>query len=175
VDLTWASGSGQTGYVIARLTDGLWTVPPGGLLGPAETSYRDATVIPGLHCYVVLPLGTNPQALSDLECAQVGFHTPTGAPRGFTLRLNQSSTASLTWDAPIDSPPGAPTDGYLLVTLGSDARSLSATETSAALPMLGAGCYVLGTTSGGAITGYSDILCGIPGLATVSSAAAGTR
>jgi hypothetical protein len=113
--------------------------------------------------------------VSDLECAQIGFHTPTGAPRGFTLRLNQSSTASLTWDAPIDSPLGAPTDGYLLVTLGSDARSLAAIETSAILPMPGVSCYVVGATSGGAITGYSDILCGIPGLATGFSATAGTR
>jgi hypothetical protein len=39
-----------------------------------------------------------------------------------------------------------------------------------ALLMPGVSCYVVGATSGGVITGYSDILCGIPGIATVAGA-----
>jgi len=117
----WFTESGA--YKIGRIsTSGVITeyplpttqLPASGPLGPGETSFADTAAPPGLACYLLLPLGTNPQAMSDLLCAAVGSHTATGVPESLILRLNQSSTASLSWTAPSGQTP----DSYLLLTPG---------------------------------------------------------
>jgi hypothetical protein len=173
VGLSWQGGQGQ-GYAVARLANGAVTVPAPSL--PANTtSFLDTTAPPGLDCYAVFTLGLNPQGQSDLECALMGFHSATGSPDGFILRLNQSSTASLSW-AP---PPGGGQDSYLLVTIGGAADSLPASATSATRPMNGLTCFALGAMRNGVLTGYTDILCGLPGFsnlgATATSAGASVR
>ncbi len=164
VRLSWSTGTGQTGYQIARLAAGTLSVLPALPLDASATSFLDTTAPAGLNCYVLLPLGTSPQQLSDLLCAVVGFRTPTGAPQSFTLRLNQSTTASLSWGPPAGTSP----DGYLLLPIGGQLQSLGPTVTSATAPANGFTCFVVGATVGGSLTGYSDLACGLPGFATLS-------
>jgi DNA-binding beta-propeller fold protein YncE len=166
VFLTWQAGFGQTGYSVLRAApNGGAFLPPNGL-GPNETSFFDSTAPPGLDCYALVLAGTNPQRYSDAICAVMGFHSPSGSPEAFTLRLNQSAFASLTWNPP----PGGIPDGYLLVPLGGDAQILPGTATSASqLPTTSAVCFVLGALQSGVLTGFTDIACGIPGFSNLNS------
>ncbi len=164
VSLNWQAGVGQAGYLVARLAGGVLTLLPlEGPLGPTATFFTDATAPPGLDCYVVLPQGTN--ARSDLECALVGFRSAVGSPENFTLRLDQSSTATLSW-AP---PAGGGQDSYLLITLGGSPQTIPGTTTNVSLPANGFTCFAVGAQSGGALMGYADILCGQPGFSTLGS------
>jgi len=163
--LTWQGGNGQTGYSILRLGGGtLSTLPVSGSLPASATSFTDPSAPPGFNCYVVVPQGTNPQAFSDLQCAYMGFHSAVGSPQNFTLRLNQSSTGSLTWVAPSSGG----TDSYLLLTLGVGAQTVGGSVTNANLPTNGATCYAVGALSNNVLVGYTDLLCGVPGFATLS-------
>lgn len=172
-DLRWDGGTAQVGYYVVRAP----ITPPNpvqllGPIGPTETSYNDATVLPStLNCYLVAPVSaTSTLGLSDLLCAFDGLAAGTAIPGGFTLGLNQSSTATLSWTAPAG---GA--DSYALVTLplfGGAPTSISLPGTAAStthatggLPM----CYVL-VAFQGAANGSTNLLCGIPGVATLASA-----
>ncbi len=169
VQLSWQPGTAQTGYRVLRLAGGTTTMLP--LTGPLPadaTSYLDSTALSGAVCYLLLPLGTNPPALSDLVCAIHGFHTPTGSPQNFTLRLNQSSSASLTWSPPA----GALQDSYVLIPLGGAGQQLVGTATSASLSASGLTCYLLAAMRSGALIGYTDILCGVPGISNLGASSA---
>jgi hypothetical protein len=165
VGLSWLPGVGQTGFNVARLTGGTVTILPVGGLPANATSFTDTSAPAGLDCYALFVLGTTPQGQSDLECAVVGFGSVAGAPQAFTLRMNQSGTASLSW-AP---PSGGGQDGYLLVTIGGLAQSLSASANSASVPINGLTCFALGAVRNGALMGYSDLLCGLPGFSNLGS------
>jgi len=163
VHLSWQTGSGQAGYSVARLANGVWSFLPAAGLGANETSFVDTSPPPGLVCYALLIAGTNPQKYSDAFCALVGFRTPTGSPQIFTARLNQSNTASLTWSPP----PGGGQDSYLLVTLGGTAQTLPGTTTSISLPANGLTCYALGARQNEVLMGYADIVCGLTGFSNL--------
>jgi hypothetical protein len=177
VELTWDTGNVQTAYRVARLSGGMLTLlPPGPPLPAAATSYVDATALAnGLHCYAALPLGGGGSlGLSDMLCVIANTRSGTAAV-DYTLRLNQSTTASLSWTAP-----GGQT-GYVLIamplTLGPwrvtslPAGAASATDDTGGVPT----CYTLLTLSGSTVTGTTDPLCGVPGVATLSSATASVR
>jgi hypothetical protein len=93
--------------------------------------------------------------------------SPTGAPADFTLRLNESSTAHLSW-----GPPAGGHDGYTLLVLGPDqappillgAAVTATTHDTGGQPR----CYVLMAESGGVASGNTDVLCGVPGQADFS-------
>jgi virginiamycin B lyase len=162
--LTWLSGRGHTGYAVARLTgSALSMLPAAGPLSPDATSFLDVGPPGGLSCYAVLPLGTNPQALSDVLCAAPGLRTATGSPENVTLRLNQSSMATLTWTAPL----AGGHDGYAVVTLGGPALVLNGAATTTSIAISGPTCYVVAALRGGAILGHSDFVCGIPHMSNL--------
>ena len=166
VFLRWLDGIGQTGYLVARLAGGtLSFLPTSGPLDPNSTSFSDNTAPPGLDCYAVLPLGTNPQLVSDLECAVMGFHTPTGSPR----QLHSTPEPVQHGNLELGCSRWAAHDGYLLVTLGGSTETLPSTTLSANLPTNGFSCYVVGALNGSALVGYSDVLCGQPGFSTLGS------
>jgi len=164
VRLSWQGGTQQTGYTVLRLAAGTLTVLPGGPLPANATEFLDSTAPPGLDCYAILPLGTNPQQISDVLCAGVGIQTSTGSPRDFTLRLNQSSTATMTWAPPL----GGNQTNYMLLTIGRSLLPLGATQTSVSQPAQGLTCFVVGTLVNGELVGYTDFACGEPGHATIS-------
>jgi len=99
-------------------------------------------------------------AVSDLLCIQVGFHSFFGAPRDFTLRLNQSSTASMTWTAP----QGITPDSYHVVALGKGQVIVGASTTSFSVPIPGLTCFVVSTVNNGGVSGFTDLECGLPGF-----------
>ena len=164
--LSWQPGAGQTGYRVARLARGTVTwLPERGPLGMGETSFADSTAPSGANCYFLLPLGTASPVSSDLLCAIVELQTLTGSPQNFTLRLNQSSTASLSWT----EPPGGGQDGYLLVALGGSTQSLGGAVTNAGVPMSGPTCYLLGAIRSGALMDNTGVVCGLPGFSNLGS------
>jgi hypothetical protein len=168
IRLDWAGGGDQLGYLVVRDPDASAMLPAGA------TAYTDAAPAPppALNCYLLVPFGSaGPLGLSDALCAQQGLASPVGAPQSFTLRLNQSSTASLTW---INTPG---TVGSVLVALPLDSRPpryqpLAAGTTTATDATGGAfTCYLLvaGTLFGQFNT---DLACGLPGVSTLGTAAA---
>jgi hypothetical protein len=168
VRLTWQGGTAQSGYTVARLSgSALNVLSTFGPLPANATTYTDTTAT-GPNCYALFVLGTNPQGISDFVCDLVGYHTPTGAPQNFTLALNQSSSASLSWSPPATGGQ----DGYVLVQLGGSGQTLTGDTTRASAAMSGLTCYVLGATSGGTLLGYTDILCGLPGFTNLGASSA---
>jgi uncharacterized delta-60 repeat protein len=127
VRLGWTGGGDQLGYFVARDPEASAVLPAGA------TAYTDVAPAPPptLNCFVLVPFGpAGPLGVSDALCARQGLASPVGAPQAFTLRLNQSSTASLSWA----DPPG--TVGSVLVALPLDGRPpryqpLAASTTSA--------------------------------------------
>jgi hypothetical protein len=165
VTLSWQAGTGQTGFNVVRLVNGQITVlPPGGLPATA-TTYTDTAAPPGFDCYALLVNGPGTVGVSDLECAMVGFGAGSSPPQGFALRLNQSSTATLTW-----APPASLVDSYLVVPLSGVPQPLPGSQTSATVPLTGLGCFTIASIRGGAIQGYTDLLCGLPGFTNLGAA-----
>jgi len=107
----------------------------------------------------------NAWLVTALLCAIVELQTLTGSPQNFTLRLNQSSTASLSWT----EPPGGGQDGYLLVALGGSTQSLGGAVTNAGVPMSGPTCYLLGAIRSGALMDNTGVVCGLPGFSNLGS------
>jgi hypothetical protein len=161
VTLTWQSGNAQTTYLVYRVANG-----EGAVLALAlpsgTTSYTDLSALPGVNCYAILAQGPTTAAFSDFECAFVGFHSIVGSPQGYTLRLNQTTTANLTWSPPSN----AQANGYLVITLGGPAQEVSGSTTSQAVPTNGLTCYIVGALNNGNLIGWTDLLCGLPGFAT---------
>jgi hypothetical protein len=171
--LSWTVGTQQTGYDVLRFaadSHSLAILPASGspLPAPAQ-SFQDAdTLIESLYCYALVPLsGDDALGTSDPLCLAPHTHSASGAPPSFTLRLNQSSTASLTW-----IPPGGQA-GYVLVAIPSNGSQryqiLSATATSATDDTTGQPtCYLLIALANGSVMGNSDVECGIPGVFSVA-------
>jgi len=165
VALSWESGTRQSGYAIARLARGVLTIPFATLPATA-TRFTDVTAAPGLNCYALLVSLATGQRKSDLLCALVGFHSAEGAPGDFRLRLNQSTSAAFTWGPPV----GGAQDGYRLVTLGRGTRTYPAEATSATGAADGFSCYALAALRNGAVTGHTDVECGLPGFSNLGHA-----
>ncbi len=166
VNETWAGGTAQLGYLLLRLDmvgGGSTLLPPGGI--PAgQTSYSDTSfpAAGGVYCYILLPYNAAGVQRSDMLCVFRNTRTPTGAPENFTLRLNQSSTASLTWSQPI----GGGQTGYTLNVLNAAAPppiSLGPGDTSRDVAITGPTCFRLEAVGRGA----SDVLCAFPGVSSV--------
>src|SRR5262249_26691082 len=107
-------------------------------------------------------------------CAELGLRGSSGVPSGFTLRLNQSTTATLTWTAPGNQ------TGYVLLALPLDgssaprAQNLAASATSATDTIGNAfTCYMLLVGLRGGLSN-TDLACGLPGTAQFSTSAART-
>ena len=142
----------------------------GAPLGLGEGSYRDSTVLTeAIYCYMVLSFVgdvSNPaeRGLSDMLCVMP--NTGNGdRPGDFTGQLNQSNTASLSWNGP----GGQAT--YQLV-----ARQLNGTFpvtielpgglTSRTMPTGGElTCFQLFALDGvRRVMGFTDQLCARPGI-----------
>lgn len=169
--LTWQGGTGQDGYTIQRFGAMPALLPTDGPLPATATAFLDTATIGSLgqpFCYVLQPFGSAGAFASDLLCTLANTRSAVRVPQDFTIRLNQSSTASFTWNPP----PGGDQTGYVLFPLGeqggtSKAVALPATATSASHGMHGPTCYVLGVLVGNTIQGHSDIVCGVPGFGTI--------
>jgi len=161
IDLTWTGGEQQLAYLMTRS-------PTASAVLPDRTTTLFHDVAPAydrnLNCYALFPLGSSgPLGVSDLLCAQLGLRSPARSPGDFTLRLNQSTTASLSWSAPggelgyellavpvdgrnpyvFERPPGA--------TFATDATSGSFT------------CYQLHAIYSDGLA-QTDVVCGLPGV-----------
>jgi hypothetical protein len=185
--LTWTGGTQQTGYQLFRLSLPSRTpavLPPGPALPPTDTSFVDGfpPAADPLHCYALLalgpdvvpPTGADLLANSDLLCLAPNTHTLPIS--NFTLRLNQSTKASVTWEAPGGQA------GYRLVALPLNGRAprlvpLPPTATSAMDETGGVPtCYVLVVLGGPSGTlGRSDALCAIPGFSRFPIGATGAN
>jgi hypothetical protein len=173
VTLSWTGGSGQTGYQVWRIPlDGSPAVvlPPTGPLPASATSFVDAPAPGSLPCYLLFVFGPPGVAgVSDLLCRFDGIRSGS-PPANFTLRLNESTTASLSWSAV------AGASGYVLQAIpltGAPVRTqtfgpgmTSTTDT------IGADftCYAVAAT--GVATNVSDLLCGQAGWASFSATTA---
>lgn len=162
VDLTWDGGTGHTGYILLKLDAFTATSSTINLPGTA-TSYHDAeTVANALYCYVLAAVNGNVLVrLSDLLCSVV-------LGRGdFTLGLNGTTTATMTWTPP----PGGvdayvflhvPLDGsgVVLTPLGPTATSMTATVNPSG------SCFQVVAIRDDR-RALTDLRCGVPGVATV--------
>jgi photosystem II stability/assembly factor-like uncharacterized protein len=178
--LSWSAGTEQTGYHLLRFdasSVGLAELPPGGSPLPAPVqSYQDTdSLTDTLYCYALVPVnGATTLGTSDPLCLSPHVHSATGAPPTLTVRLDQTSTASLNWTAPGGQ------DGYVLLVFAADgtrraqflsATAVATTDATGGQPT----CYVLLPTSGVSVLGNSDIECALPGVATTSAAAGAVR
>jgi hypothetical protein len=129
-----------------------------------------------LNCYVLFPLGPalDPLGQSDFLCALLGQRSPSKVPGDFTLRLNQSSTARLSW-----TPPGSqtayallaiPLNGNPVRVLPFDDDTTSATDATGGVFT----CYMLVAGFAPDISSKTDLICGLPGIAQFPAAAAQT-
>ena len=127
--MDWAGGSGQTGYIVARLAGSAVTLfPSAGFLPAGATGVIDPSPARGLNCYILVVMGPSGAiGRSDGLCAIPNTKSASGAPRLFTIQLNESDAAFLTW---ID--PGGGQDGYVLQPFGGPAVSLAGSATTSA-------------------------------------------
>ncbi len=166
VNETWEPGTAQLGYLLLRLdfvSGGAALVPPSGI-SAAQTSFSDTTFTApgGVYCYVLLPNTSAGLLRSDMLCVFRNSRSASGSPENFTLRLNQSNTASLSWNAPI----GGGQTGYSLNLLTAAAPPpvpLGAATTSANVPIAGTTCFRLDATG----RGSSDVLCAFTGVSNL--------
>ena len=155
--LTWQDGAGQP-FVVRVFTDGVVPIRPA-----SSTSHVD-TVPAGVlqACSVVVAVGPDgrPPAVSDLLCVMPG--TATGfPPRNFTLQLNQSPVAILTWER------ASGATAYVLLPVGTERVQLLPSTAMGATDQTGGDvtCYVLVAQFGSQASGISAVLCAIPGFA----------
>lgn len=172
VALDWIGGAAQSGYVVARVVDGVTTILPGPAtpLGASATTFTDSAPVAGrFNCYAVLPIGAaGVMSRSHTHCVVPNSGVMPGAPPDFFLgvRVNPSTTAILTWKFPNF------TDAFFLLAIPLDggARSqtlaygyVSTTDETLGVPT----CYRLfrltAIAGGYAVTGQSDVLCTIRG------------
>ena len=162
VNLIWQPGFGQSSYLILRLTNGAFSVVASGL-SAAATSFADTTAPTGFSCYWLLALGAGATRTSDFVCATAGVQSATGVPQNFTLRMNQGSTASLTWTAPT----GGGQDNFLLTDFTGGTQQLAATATSASIATTGFDCFMLQARAGTTVLGTTKVVCGQSGLSNL--------
>jgi len=166
VNLTWSTGTGQSGYNVFRLNNGVVSKLNASALAAGTITFTDTTPGSGLNCYALQVLGPNPPQFSDFLCDLVGFHSASNTPQNFTMRLNQSpNTAAFTWTPP---PAGSSFDGYQLVKLGAGTQSLGPTIQSTLGSTSGLTCFALAATLSGNIVGWTDFECGLPSFGNLN-------
>lgn len=170
IDLKWDGGTAQTGYILLKYNTATAFAELLPIAG-AATSYSDAAAANGIiYCYVLAPLnGPTVLGLSDMECAMAGVKAGTVIPPGFSLKLGGTASATMTWGTPTGG-----VDSYLLQRIPLDGSAITnvplaagVTTTTQAVTPAGT-CFVLVGFRGGAF-GSSDVLCGIPGVITLSA------
>jgi hypothetical protein len=171
---SWSTGTAQTGYLLARLSQSGSVVLPlsGTPLPRTSTSYVDhGPLSEASYCYMLLAMrGSDSIGHSDLLCLLPNLHTGL-VPQGFAARLNESSTATLSWVPP--SFPVPELAGYVLVVLGGpEPRTLvfppsvfTGTDDTQGSPR----CYILVAISATQAIGNSDAICVVPGLSHLGS------
>jgi hypothetical protein len=162
--MTWQPGLGQSGYqVLAFLPTGPVTIPAGGLPAGA-TAFFDSRPFGGSVCYMLVPVaGASALGRSDFLCWLANTLTSVGAPQNFTMRLNESNTATFTWTGPL----GGGQTSYVLVPFGGQPITLPGTATSATAPATPGtfACYALLALQGQSTMGFTNVHCGFAGLA----------
>lgn len=165
VAMGWMPGTDQAGYVMIRFSPSRADIlPPGGSLPAGATTFVDLSPLSGLSCYLLFPFGGTPVRFlgnSDLLCRVSGIQSPVGAPEFFSIQLNESALARVTWAAPL----GGGQDGYVLFPLGGTPRFLGPGESQASQVLDGPTCFVLTAITRGGPLGTTNALCGLPGLA----------
>ena len=171
--MVWTTGTAQSGYVVARVTEaGTTFLPAGSSLPAAATLYADLTAVSGqFSCYVLLPFGAaGVLGNSDALCSVPDTASGAAGPLHTGVQLNQSNMTTLSW-----TPPGGQT-GYTVFTLPLNGAPSGSFTLAAPLrrTMHDTGgvptCYVVAAMSGAAIAGTSDVLCALPGSAALSGA-----
>jgi glucose/arabinose dehydrogenase len=174
VGLRWRDGAVEDGYVVARVATGsgsLVVLPPDGRLAADATAYVDSGPFPeDAYCYVVLPmLGSTALGLSDLMCAWPHVAQGSQAPAQFTLRLDETTTATLTWLGPGSQDAYIllvlPTDGSPQETIGLSGGAAMTTHSTRGVPT----CYVLVALAGTQVLGNTAALCGVPNVQTLAA------
>lgn len=176
-ELTWIDGNIEAGYRIYRINGGngaLDILPAGPMLPANTTVFQDpAFVDDQVNCYTVVPVNAANGLLgmSDFLCFLPGFKAGDVDINDFSIGLNQSNTASLTWRAPEF---GADSINIVIAPLDGSAPTavtLPGTAISFNRPTGGVGhCFLLVAKKAGGTDGLSDVACAFPGLSTVSGA-----
>src|SRR5439155_26669126 len=118
---TWCPSAAHLGYLLLSLSaSGLTFLPSGAAPLPASaTSFAEVAVLTDpMYCYMLLPVQGAPLVAignSDVLCTLTGLRTIL-APGGFTVRLNESNLATLTWTA-FQSDPSV---DYVLLALNAN-------------------------------------------------------
>ncbi len=157
----WDGGNLQNGYLAARYLPTFSFLPQSPLSANA-TSVSDGGFTPnGLYCYIVGPTSGSPPNLAGLSSFVCMFaNTRSGAsqPQNYTLRVTQSSNASLTWTAPS----GGLHDGFRISQLSGPTVDVDANTLSRSFPMSGFNCFTVTAMRQGAPIGNTDAACGLP-------------
>lgn len=162
-NLSWSGGTAQLGYAVVRHHPGGADLLPsaGSLLPSDSTGFADSSFTGAWACYALLPIGLDIQAVSDVVC--IARETSSGTfPADFTLRLNQSTSATLTW-----TPPATHTGFILVIGNGVPAIELPAGSTTTTVPLGSiANCFTLVVMNGATSVGWTDLLCALSGQST---------
>jgi hypothetical protein len=175
VDLSWSTGTGQTGYRLSRISAGGTFVVAPSLAGTATSFTDQLGPSVSVACYQLEILnGTNVVGRSDVLCVIVNLAGGTHAPRNVSIFTNETPAVGIRWDAPAQTSP--PVIGYLVIPLGrtplqSDGNPVFAPGNRVALDTAPGriACYmVLALISDSAaapfrIAGFSDIVCATTG------------
>jgi hypothetical protein len=173
-ELTWQPGTDQAGYVLVRTRVRTHTTVRFNL-GPTMTSFRD---VPPLSfttfCYTLLAVDASGQTLaqSDVICFRPRTRFGPKVPGNFAARLDQSNTATLSWDAASRANTrylllALPTTGSAprVTTLPAGTRTI--TDDTRGLPT----CYILFAVRNGRFPSRTDMTCVVPGQSTFDRSA----
>jgi hypothetical protein len=124
-----------------------------------------------MYCYQVLPVGPRGGVIASSAevCLAPNTRSLDGGPTTFTVRLNQSNTASLSWTAAggqdgfrLTAKPSIGAPRSVLLPVGAT----STTDNTLGLMT----CYTLEPMLNGVALGKSDQLCAVPGTSTATAA-----
>jgi hypothetical protein len=121
-----------------------------------------------IYCYVLVAFNGLYRVLtrSDLLCTIPGYAIGTGAPLDFTIRLNESNTATFSWTAAGGQTGYAlhayPMNGNPPYQIDLPSGATAATDPTGGIVI----CYVLVAKSGDAAIGVTNALCGVPGFSS---------
>ncbi|HZT06093.1 MAG TPA: hypothetical protein VFC51_03615 [Chloroflexota bacterium] len=157
--LTWSPATVQPRYELSRLTpSGVTTLQ---ISGGSTSAFVDGIPVgTPWACYQLASidaLGATAAKSDELcELPGTGFGTP---PDQFTIQLNQSPTASLSWK----SVAGA--SNILVVPLGTSRLQVLPGSATSTQDATGGSltCYGLADLQGASLAGVAPILCAIPG------------
>jgi hypothetical protein len=169
VALRWRGGE-QSAFAVVELTNTARV----HLLRGSDTSFTASVPASAVvACYMVHALGESASSLanSDGLCVlpRLGFGSPLfgSIPAEFSLSLNESNTATLTWGRARGHL------AYVLVALSPTRSRLLPAEATRATDDTGGRltCYALLSVNQQGPIGMPDVLCAVPGLASFPGAA----